>query len=258
MLDPARTGPRPKDRLEVEPSQPPSRTSANLTRRSERDDNHWQRVIDFSQRRLYAFIDTAYLRGRPAALVASQLCDGGADVIQVRAKNSTAEEVLRLTEQVKPVTDRASVALVINDYPEVARKIGADAVHLGQEDFFGAGFHRADDVTGGAAGIGLGLSSHAPEQAERAVAAKPQYIAVGPVFATPTKPGRAPVGLDYVRWAAGNLRLPWFAIGGITLANMDAVLAAGARRICVVSAVLSAPDVVRACQEFKERLASAL
>ena len=82
------------------------------------------------------------------------------------------------------------------------------------------------------------------------------YLAIGPVFATPTKPGRPGVTLDYVRWAAVNVDCPWFAIGGITLENIDSVLEAGARRICVVSAILNAPDVAHACQQFHKRLAS--
>ena len=90
-----------------------------------------------------------------------------------------------------------------------------------------------------------------------AVAAGPDYVAIGPVFATLTKPGRPAVTLDYVRWAASQISIPWFAIGGITLSNLDEVLAAGAKQICVVSAILAAPDVTKACQAFKKRLASA-
>jgi thiamine-phosphate pyrophosphorylase len=86
------------------------------------------------------------------------------------------------------------------------------------------------------------------------VAAGAAYVAIGPVFPTPTKPGRPAVTLDYVRWAARNLTVPWFAIGGIGLANLDDVLAAGATRIGVVSAVLNASDVAAACREFRRRL----
>ena len=210
----------------------------------------------FENRRFYTFIDTTYLRGRSCGDLAKALCDGGADVVQIRAKDLSEDGILRMAEAVKPVTDGASVALVINDSPNVARKVGADAVHLGQEDFFHSGYHRAEEVTGIPAKTGLGLSTHSPEQAARAVAAGPDYIAIGPVFATPTKPGRPPVSLDYVRWAATNVTLPWFAIGGITLQNLDDVLAAGATRICVVSAVLNADDTAKACREFTKRLAS--
>jgi thiamine-phosphate diphosphorylase len=82
--------------------------------------------------------------------------------------------------------------------------------------------------------LAFGLSTHAPAQAERALAAEPAYVAIGPIYATGTKPTARPVTLDYVRWAAGQVRLPWFAIGGINLQNLDEVLAAGARRICVL------------------------
>ncbi len=213
--------------------------------------------MTFDRCQLYTFVDTAYLDGRAPGLVAAQLCEGGADVIQVRAKHAARDEVCRLVEAVKPVTDRAGVTLVVNDYPDVAKELGADAVHLGQEDFFDAGWSRAEQVTGRPAAVQLGLSTHAPAQAERAVAAGPDYVAIGPIYSTPTKPGRPPVTLDYVRWAAANLRLAWFAIGGINLQTVDDVLAAGATRICVVSAILRAPDVTRACQEFRKRLGSA-
>ena len=84
--------------------------------------------------------------------------------------------------------------------------------------------------------------------------ADPDYIAIGPVFATGTKPTAKPVTLDYVRWAAANLTIPWFAIVGINLGNLGDILAAGAKRVCIVSAILNAPDVVKACAEFRQRL----
>ena len=207
--------------------------------------------------RLYAFVDTAYLHGRDPVEVARQLCAGGADLIQLRAKGAPPDEVRRLAEAILPVTERAGVGLVINDHPKIALQMGAACCHLGQEDFFDAGFRTAAQVTGCPKQMLLGLSTHAPEQAQRALRAGPDYLAIGPVFATGTKPTAAPVTLDYVRWAAANVTIPWFAIGGINLDTLDSVLAAGARRICVVSAILNAPDLARACQTFHERLASA-
>ncbi len=100
----------------------------------------------------------------------------------------------------------------------------------------------------------VGLSSAGPEQARRAVAAGAAYLGVDPVYPTGTKPSARPVTLEYVRWAAANIRIPWFAIGGITLDNLDAVLGAGAQRICVVSAILCADDVAAVCRKFKDRL----
>jgi thiamine-phosphate pyrophosphorylase len=98
------------------------------------------------------------------------------------------------------------------------------------------------------------LSTHSPEEAARALAAGPAYVAIGPVFATATKPGAKPVTLDYVRWAASHITIPWFAIGGINLDNLDEVLAAGATRVCAISAILNAPDIAAACREFKKQL----
>ncbi|HEY0550162.1 MAG TPA: thiamine phosphate synthase [Verrucomicrobiae bacterium] len=207
----------------------------------------------FGEASLYTFVDTAYLHGRNPIAVTEQLCEGGSDVIQLRAKKETRSEVVRMAEAILPITRAAQIPLVINDYADVARETGAECVHLGQEDFFDAGLtHRShfSPLTSH-----LGLSSHSPKQAARAIAAGADYIAIGPVFATETKPGRAPVTLECVRWAAANVRIPWFAIGGISLENLDAVLAAGARRICVVSAILNAPDIAQACRTFKKRLA---
>jgi len=187
--------------------------------------------------------------------VARALCDGGSDIVQLRAKTASTSEIRRMAEEILPITRAAKVPLVINDFTEIARDLGAEFVHLGQEDFFDAGFtHRSQLST---LNSQLGLSSHAPDQAQRAVAAGADYIAIGPVFATGTKPGREPVTLDYVRWAAANVTIPWFAIGGISLGNIDDVIAAGGRRICVVSAILNAPDIARACHEFKQRISSA-
>ncbi len=207
--------------------------------------------------RLYAFVDTAYLHGRDPAAVARQLCAGGADLLQLRAKGSPPEEVHRLAQAILPVTQAAGIGLVVNDFPRLALSVGAQVCHLGQEDFFDAGFNSAAQVTGCPKELLLGLSTHAPEQAARALRAGPDYIAIGPVFKTGTKPTAAPVTLDYVRWAAANVTVPWFAIGGITLSNLDEVLAAGARRVCVVLAILNAPDVTAACAEFKRRIVAA-
>lgn len=206
--------------------------------------------------RLYAFVDTGYLQGRTPQALAQMLCDGGADLIQLRAKTSPTEEVRRMAKAILPVTRAAGIGLVINDYLPLARELDADICHLGQEDFFDAGHQHVSELGIRNSGLGIGLSTHAPAQAERAVAAGADYIAIGPVFATGTKPTAKPVTLDYVRWAAAHVRIPWFAIGGIDLQNLDAVQAAGARRICVVSAILNAPDVAKACAEFRKRLAN--
>ncbi|HEY3855582.1 MAG TPA: thiamine phosphate synthase [Verrucomicrobiae bacterium] len=195
---------------------------------------------------LYTFIDTDYLHGRTPFDIARKLCVGGADLIQLRAKKSTAAEVLQMADEILPILRDAGVGLVINDHAEVAEKLGADLCHLGQEDFAAVSRPRTP----------FGLSTHSPAQAEQAVKENPAYIAIGPVYATATKPGVPPVTLDYVRWAATNVKIPWFAIGGINLNTLNDVLDVGAQRICVVSAILNAPDVAEACREFRKRLPS--
>jgi thiamine-phosphate pyrophosphorylase len=207
-----------------------------------------------NQCRLYTFIDTAFLRGRAAAAVAEQLCRGGSDLIQLRAKDCSREQVRQLAGVIQPVLRGADVGLVINDHWDIAGEMGADFCHLGQEDFFGAGFTHVSQLSALPARPLVGLSTHAPEQAARALAAGPAYLAIGPVYATGTKPGARPVTLEYVRWAAAQVKIPWFAIGGIHLGNLDEVLGAGAERSCVVSAILNAPNIEQACQEFRKRM----
>ena len=204
--------------------------------------------------KLYTFVDTAYLHGRAPELVAQQLCDGGSDLIQLRAKNSSPDEIRAMAEKILPVTRRANVGFVINDHLEIARETGADICHLGQEDFFNAGLTRVSQLSTLNSQLKIGLSTHAPAQAQRALDAGADYIAIGPIYATGTKPGAKPVTLEYVRWAAANVTVPWFAIGGINLQTIDEVLAAGTKRICVVSAILNAPDTAKACAEFRRRL----
>ncbi|HEY4417098.1 MAG TPA: thiamine phosphate synthase [Verrucomicrobiae bacterium] len=204
--------------------------------------------------KLYTFVDTAYLHGHAPEWIAQQLCDGGSDLIQLRAKNSSPDEIRALAKKVAPIIQRANVGFVINDHLEIAQEVGADICHLGQEDFFDAGYKNVSELKPKNSNLKIGLSTHAPAQAERALAAGADYIAIGPIYATDTKPTAKPVTLDYVRWAAAHATVPWFAIGGINLQTINAVLAAGANRICVVSAILNATDIAKACSEFRRRL----
>jgi thiamine-phosphate pyrophosphorylase len=204
--------------------------------------------------RLYTFVDTAYLHGRAPELVAQQLCDGGSDLIQLRAKDSWPDDIREMAEKILPITRAANVGLVINDHLEIARDVGAEFCHMGQDDFFDAGHKHVSELKAPDITVQIGLSTHSPEQARLALAAAADYVAIGPVYATATKPNAKPVTLEYVRWAASNVKAPWFAIGGINLGNLQDVLSAGAKRICVVSAILNAPDVTKACAQFRARL----
>jgi thiamine-phosphate pyrophosphorylase len=168
---------------------------------------------------------------------------GGVDLVQVRERALGDRELLTALERARAVTARLHVPLVVNDRPDLAVLSGADFVHVGQEDLPVAEARRF--------GVGVGLSTHAPREID---AADADYIGVGPVFATPTKEGRAAVGLELVRYAAERARSPWFAIGGIDASNIRDVVGAGARRVAVVRAIGDAEDPERAAAELRATL----
>jgi thiamine-phosphate pyrophosphorylase len=175
--------------------------------------------------------------------------DGGVDIVQLRAKELEALPFIRLAEKVMALARAAQVPFVVNDRPDVALAVGADGVHLGQLDLPVAWARRV------APAAFIGRSSHEAAHAERAIEEGADYFAVGPVWATPTKPGREPAGLSYVRDVARrNVQLPWFAIGGIALGNVEQVLAAGATRIAMVRALLDARDPAEAAHAFADVL----
>lgn len=199
--------------------------------------------------RLYAILDAAYLAGRAPESVAAAMIAGGVDLIQIRAKDRTPSEIAAMGRAVAPVARAAGIPVVINDHPEVALEIGADGVHLGQED---GSVDAARRLLG--EGVWIGKSTHSLEQALAAEAEGVDYIGVGPVYATPTKPDYQPVGLELVRAVSARVKLPFFCIGGIKLENAVAVLAAGAERIVVVSGILQAPDPTAYCRGLKQAL----
>ncbi len=177
--------------------------------------------------------------------------DGGVDVVQLRMKDAPDDAVLREAAWMREACAAARVPFLVNDRPDLAAAAGADGVHVGQDDVPVAEARRA-------AGPGrlVGLSTHAPAQLAAAVAAAPDYVAVGPVHATPTKPGRPAAGLDYVCHAASAAPagLPWFAIGGIDATTIGAVVDAGARRVVVVRAITEAPDPAAAAAVLRAAL----
>lgn len=168
---------------------------------------------------------------------------GGVDLVQVREKSLPDGPLLRLLAEAREVTRGLGVPLVVNDRPDLAVLVGADLVHVGQDDLPVQAVRRF--------GIPVGLSTHSPEELERAEA---DYVGVGPVFATPTKPGRPAVGLELVRHAALHATVPWFAVGGIDVGNVADVVAAGARRIAVVRAIGDADDPEAAARGLRAAL----
>lgn len=180
--------------------------------------------------------------------IASAL-QGGVDILQLREKNMPAKKILELGKKVKLLCSEYGAMFIVNDRIDIAAILDADGVHLGQDDL---------DVQSAREILGknkiVGVSTHAPEQALKAVEDGADYIGVGPVFATPTKQGRIPVGLDYVKWASENIEIPAFAIGGIDEENVEQVLNTGAKRIAVVRAIINAKSPQKSAEEFYQTL----
>ncbi|MGW9414407.1 thiamine phosphate synthase [Arthrobacter cupressi] len=185
--------------------------------------------------------------------------EGGVDIIQLRDKTIEAAEELELLEVLHAVAHRHGRLWAVNDRADIASLSGAPVFHIGQKDLpLRSARKLLHDPTV------IGLSTHTPEQVDAAIAASPgrsglDYFCVGPVWATPTKPGRDAVGLDLVKYAAsavraadeervGGVNLPWFAIGGIDHGNVEQVVQAGASRIVVVRAITEASDPTAAAQ----------
>ena len=194
--------------------------------------------------RLYLVCD-----GRPAAFLEAAL-RGGVDVIQLRDKALGDDGLIAAAQPFRAAADAAGALFVLNDRPDLVAACGADGVHVGQDD---------GSVAAARAVVGpdriVGRSTHAPAQGAAAdVDPDVDYLAVGPVHATPTKPGRPAAGLAYVAWAAEHVTTPWFAIGGLDAGNVDAVTAQGARRIVVVRAIADAADPEAAARALRERL----
>lgn len=196
--------------------------------------------------RLYVITGENYHPGRELLSVMEAAIRGGADIVQLRDKEASEPELLEKARALRELTARFGVLFIVNDYPDIALASEADGVHLGQEDMA---------IEAARAKLGphriIGISTHSIEQARAAERAGADYIGVGPVYPTATKPGRRAVTTSFVAEAAAGIRIPWFAIGGIHAGNAQTVLAAGATRLCAVSAVVGSSDPAAACRELR-------
>ena len=177
---------------------------------------------------------------------------GGVDIVQLRMKNCTDHAILAAARRFKRACEEHGALLILNDRPELAAAADADGVHVGQDD---APVAVARRVVGSERLVGL--STHTPAQVEAAASAGVDYIGVGPVNETPTKPGRPAVGLELVRYASSRAPVSFFAIGGISTANAAAVRDAGARRIAVVRALTGAVDPQAVARELRDAITGA-
>lgn len=176
---------------------------------------------------------------------AAQAIAGGASVIQLRDKEASDDELVSAAGRLLQVTRPKGIPLIINDRVNVAKLSGAEGLHLGQED----GSLREARLLLGEEAI-IGRSTHSPVQALEAQAEGFDYVGIGPVFSTPTKPGYEPVGLGLVRFAAGNLKIPFVAIGGIDAGNVADVVRSGAKTVAVVRAVMGSQDPQRSARDL--------
>jgi thiamine-phosphate pyrophosphorylase len=187
------------------------------------------------------------IEAEPAERVVSAALEGGVDVVQLREKSAPDGSIVDTGRRLRKLCDEHDALLIVNDRPDLAVACGADGVHVGQDD------EPLDSVR---ATVGheliVGISTHSPQQIEDALASTADYLGVGPVYGTPTKPGVEPVSLELVRYAAAHAAAkPWFAIGGIDQDNAPAVAQAGATRIAVVRAIRDAANPRDAAYEIR-------
>ena len=211
---------------------------------------------NLSQTRLYGILDLGITPIADAERVTSALIEGGIDILQIRAKNSDEAEIESVAHRIVPLTESASIPLIINDFPQLVPSVGAQGAHLGQGDFsISDGRWRAGrSLAGEVPPPIIGRSTHSFDQAVEAENQGADYIGFGPLYPTPTKPGRPAIGLDDIRKVHQSVSIPIFCIGGINLKTLDQVVAAGAKRVVIVSALLKANDIAHYAATAKAML----
>ena len=198
--------------------------------------------------RLYGIVDLGYVEESRCEAITESLLAGGVDLLQLRAKNCEASRIGEIARRMAPLCRGAKVPLIVNDHVEIALEVGADGVHLGQDD--GCLSEAADRLPKDAI---VGRSTHSVAQARAALQEGASYIGFGPLFPTPTKEGRPAIGVEEISQVEEEvgLEIPVFCIGGIKLENLLGVLASGAQRVVIVSGLLQAVEVRARCAEVR-------
>jgi thiamine-phosphate pyrophosphorylase len=194
--------------------------------------------INLNDARLYGIIDLGYVEESEVTHVAEQMVEGGVDLIQLRGKVKLPDVLAGYAARLHEFTARACTPLIVNDHAEIARRVPVEGIHVGQDD---------DSIEVARRKVGravlIGKSTHSLEQALAAQLQGADYIGFGPIFATPTKPDYAPIGLTDIRRVHAEINLPIFCIGGINVDNLQSVIDAGAKRVVMVSALLKAYSI---------------
>jgi thiamine-phosphate pyrophosphorylase len=202
--------------------------------------------------RLYGIVDLGYLSADTAPVAAERLLEGGVDILQIRAKQTDKSIVAALAEEIHALTAPLGVPLILNDHPDLLRDVPAEGAHVGQDDLTVA---EARAVAGRT--VIIGKSTHSIAQACAAAEEGADYLGFGPLFATPTKPGRPAIGLQDIATVHELVSVPIFCIGGIKLGNLAQVRDAGARRVVIVSGWLEAEDIAFAVRSARGLLVAA-
>ncbi|WP_332632096.1 thiamine phosphate synthase [Halalkalibacter flavus] len=201
--------------------------------------------------KLYAITGEEFHQGRDLVEVMEEAILGGVDIIQLRDKTSSKRDVLNKAKSLRELTRKHDVLFIVNDHIDVALAVDADGIHIGQDDLPLAEARKImgqDKI--------IGLSTHKIEEAREAEAGGADYIGVGPIFHTNSKVDVVdPVTTEYIKQVIAEINIPFVAIGGIKLHNVDQVLDAGATRICMISEIVGAKDVKGVCQQFTKILA---
>lgn len=199
--------------------------------------------------RLYGILDLAYIGAPNALRVAGAMIEGGVDLIQLRGKRQSIDELTDLARELHGLTSPSGTPLIANDYPEIANRVALEGVHVGQDDLSVAAVR-----TRVGRNILVGKSTHSLAQASAAQREGADYIGFGPLFATPTKPDYLPIGLGDIEQVHRDVRCPIFCIGGIKLENLEQVIAAGAWRVVIVSGLLQAPEIASYARQARRLL----
>lgn len=199
--------------------------------------------IELKKAVLYGIVDRGYVDEGDVESVTRALVRGGADIIQLRAKGCSEDDILEMALQLALICREAEIPFIVNDFPEIAKRVKSDGLHIGQDD---GSLKEVRKIVGDE--MMIGRSTHSVEQAEQAMIEGFDYIGFGPLFPTPTKKGRAGIGLDYISDVQDKVgsKIPVFFIGGITRENVKGVAQAGARRVVIVSDLLQAECIEKA------------
>jgi thiamine-phosphate pyrophosphorylase len=195
--------------------------------------------LNMMEARLYGIVDLGYVRESDLIHVAAQMIEGGVDLIQLRGKGKSLDELAGHAARLHELTAKSSTPLIVNDHAEIASQLPVEGVHVGQDDDpIEVARRKARRA------VLIGKSTHSLDQALAAQREGADYIGFGPIFATPTKPDYPPIGLTHIRRVHAEVTLPIFCIGGINIDNLQSVIDAGAKRVVMVSGLLKAHSIV--------------